>query len=120
LSDEETRDLYGIIGGYLDKLHSLKWDRGALQYYLRADIEKHASESDIAAKLEDAINVEKNIATLIGYMVDKAGKVLTPRQQAQLFLFSFDFEKEIYRLIQKAEEIAEQSSVIDPNARRNQ
>lgn len=106
LSDEETRALYGVIGEYLDKIHSLKWDRGALQYYLRRDIDAAAGADAIAAKLKDAMEVEKNIALLLNHMVKKSGEVLTPRQQAQLFMFSFDFEKEISRLIQKAEEIA--------------
>ena len=124
LSDDETGELYGVIGGALDKMHSLKWDRGALQYYLRQNIDTQAPADDVAKMLDDAMHVEKNIALILKYMVEKSGEVLTPRQQAQLFLFTFDFEKEIYRLIQKAEEIAAETAPdgvkpIDPQSRRD-
>ena len=106
LNDDESVTLFGRMHKYLDALHRLKWDRGAIQHYLRIDIETDADEEVIREKLDRAVNLEIQIAGVLKKLVQESGKQLTAKQEAQLFLFSFDFESEIRKFIRQAEDIA--------------
>jgi hypothetical protein len=106
LDDDESIRLFQCMHTTLDKIHKLKWERGALHYYLREDIANDAPEAVIQAKLDRAIEIEEQLAALIRKWVTLSKAELTTKQRAQLFLFGFDFEKEIVRLIERAEAIA--------------
>lgn len=106
LDGDEAKVLFGEMGKYLDKIHHLKWERGALHYYLRRDLEIEADDDDINRKLESAMDVEIKIAKLIKDMVNAAREDLSVKQQSKLFFFTFDFENDIRELIQQAEALA--------------
>ncbi len=106
LNNDESIRLFQAMHKSLDRMHRLKWDRGALHHYLRIDIDQGATDDKIQEKLTRAIEIEGELAGILKQMIEESGKVLTAKQDAQLFLFSFDFESEIRGLIEQAENIA--------------
>lgn len=108
LNDDESLRLFQCIHSTLDEIHRLKWERGAIHHYLRIDLDRGAEDSLVRAKLDRAMEIETELATLIKKLVEEGAKTLETKQEAELFLFSFDFESEITKLIEQAEIIAEQ------------
>ena len=108
LTKDEAKVLFEKMGNYLDKIHKLKWERGALHYYLKEDLRLGADDEDIARKLNAAMDVEVKIAELNRAMINETGPCLSTEQQGKLFFFTFDFENDIKRMIQQAEDLAAQ------------
>lgn len=108
LSDEEAVRVIRIISDRLDRIHMLKWERGSVYYFLRADIKERAAEDQIKQHLDAAMALDVEIAELFRGMVEAMTPHLNTTQRAKLFLFGSDFENEIKKLIQQAEDMSAQ------------
>ena len=108
LSDEEAVRVIRILSDRIDRIHMLKWERGSVYFYLRAALKDHAPEEQIQKHLNAAMALDVEIAELIRDMINAMSSELTTTQRAKLFLFGSDFEAEIKKLIEQAEEMSAQ------------
>ncbi len=108
LSDEEAVRIIRILSDRLDRIHMLKWERGSVYYFLRADLKEGAAEDQIHKHLDSAMALDVEIAELFRGMIEAMTPHLTTTQRAKLFLFGSDFENEIKKLIQQAEDMSAQ------------
>ncbi len=108
LSDEEAVRVIRIISDRIDRIHMLKWERGAVYYFLREDLKEGAPEEQVEKHLDAATALDVEIAELFRDMIQAMTPHLTTTQRARLFLFGSDFETEIKKLIQQAEDMSAQ------------
>ena len=117
---EETKCLSVMarIGGDIDKIHNLKWERGSVKYFLRRlpEIAKKPSEEVINRRYEHSKELDLEIAELAQTIAGKTEALLTLEQQIAFYVFLGDFENEMIRLARKSERIAERNRALEDDA----
>lgn len=115
LEESKCLSVMARIGGDIGRLHNLKWERGAVKYYLRglAETTERPSEERIQRAYERAKKLDLEIAELAQTIAGKTEGLLSLEQQVAFYVFLGDFENEIIRLVRKAERIAEMNSALE-------
>jgi len=93
---------------HIDKINGMKWERGGLNHFLRVDLQNASPDQEVKTKLEKLMALDITIAESIRAMIDEAATDLSVAQKAKLYLFAGDFEYEIKRLIERAQQISEE------------
>lgn len=113
LTIEETQNLGSRVGECRSQVYDLKWLRADLRRSLRDSI---AAGDDVAIeeKLDKLLKLEITISQLIEKMIQDSKSDLTVEQAAKFYLFIEDFENDLSRTIDKAQQLTEQRSDSNP------
>jgi hypothetical protein len=114
LEEEKCIALMARVGGALDKLHGLKWERGAIKYYLKGlrDPKLEPSQEDLLQRYLRAKNLDFEIEGLSQKVASMSEGILTLEQQIGLYLFLDDFSNEMNRLVRKAQRVADMNRAL--------
>lgn len=114
LEEEKCIDLMARVGGALDKLHDLKWEWGAIKYYLKGlrDPRHEPSQEDLLQRYLRAKNLDFEIEGLSQKIASMSEGILTLKQQIVLYLFLDDFSTEMNRLVRKSQRVAEMNRAL--------
>jgi hypothetical protein len=110
LEEEKCITLMARVGGALDKLHDLKWERGAIKYYLKGvvrDPKLNLSKEELFQKYERAKKLDFKIEGLTQTIGSMSEGILTLERQIGLYIFLDDFSNEMNRLVRKAQRVTE-------------
>ncbi len=114
LEEEKCIALMARVGESLDKLHDLKWERGAIKYYLRGfrDPKLKPSQEDLLQRYLRAKNLDFEIEGRSQRIASMSEGILTLEQQIGLYLFLDDFSNEMNRLVRKSQRVAEMNRTL--------
>lgn len=104
LTIEETQNLGSRVAHCRSRVYNLKWLRADLRQSLRESIEA-GDEISVEQQLEKLLKLDITIAQLIEEMIEDARTDLTVDQAAKFYLFIEDFERELSRMIDKAQQL---------------
>lgn len=107
LSVEETQNLGTRVGECRSRVYNLKWLRAELRHSLREAL-KSGDEAVIERQLDKLLTLEITIAELIEQMIEDSKQELSVEQAAKFYLFIEDFERDLSRMVDKAQLLTEQ------------
>lgn len=109
LTVEETQNLGTRVGQCRTQVYNLKWLRADLRQSLREAIEA-GDEEAVEERLDKLLKLEVTISQLIEKMIRDSQSDLTVEQAAKFYLFIEDFEDELSRMIDKAQQLTREKA----------
>jgi hypothetical protein len=109
LSVEETQNLGTTVGQCRSRVYNLKWLRADLRQSLRESIEA-GDDVAIEQKLDKLLKLEITISQLIDKMIQDSQNDLSVEQAAKFYLFIEDFEEDLSRTIDKAQQLTREKA----------
>lgn len=105
LSDEQTVLMMRRFDEHRESLEKIAANRNRALRDLKAAIADNAPDADMQNKLEAVVELDKRQAALRQEAFKNIATDMTPKQQAQMYVFIMDFESHMKRLILRAKEL---------------
>lgn len=109
LTVEETQNLGTLVGQCRSQVYNLKWLRADLRQSLREAIEQ-GDRAIVEEKLDKLLKLDITISQLIEKMIEDSQSDLSVEQAAKFYLFIEDFERDLSRMIDKAQQLTREKA----------
>ncbi|MBX7254713.1 MAG: hypothetical protein K1Y02_00030 [Candidatus Hydrogenedentes bacterium] len=105
LTDEQTVIMMRRFGEHREAIEGIIADRNRAFKELKEAISTNAADDVLQKKLSAVVELDKKQAEMRQNAFKSVAEGMTPKQQAQLYVFIMDFENHMKRLIQRAKEL---------------